>query len=784
MLKKYANYITYHPIRVLMLTLVMLTATSAGIGQLSFKSDLRIYFSDENPQIAMLDHMEKTYTKTDSVLFVLAPKNGVFNKDVLTVIEELTDKAWLIPYSSRVDSLTNFKHSSAIGDDINVDDLVMNAQELSAQGIKEVQTIASNEPLLMNRVISPDGQVTGINVTINIPKGKELSSVPKVVKHVRELASEIQEKNPDIAIYLTGIVMMDNAFAEATEKDLKSLVPAMLTIALVIMALVMRSWLAGFSTMLLLTFAILAGMGLAGWTGVLLNPISVNAPNIILTIAICDCVHLLMAYMMGLRKGLTRQEAMSDGLCKTFNALLITTISTCVGFLTLNFSDAPPFRDLGNITTFGVVMAFVFTITFLPAFMMLFKVNVKIKQENQETKLDMVIGRLAERIIAKPKQYFGFTLVVVVVACAGIFNNVLNDEFVKYFDESVQFRQDTDFTSENLTGIYYIDYEIGGKSPDGINSPTYLNTLEEFTQWYRQQPEALHINSITDIYKRLNMNMNGDDPAKFTMPDNNELAAQYLLMYEMSLPYGLDLRNRINANKDATRITATLKSLSSNEVLALETRVQEWLAQHDDTITYSEGTGLTIMFAQIGLRNIIGMLNGMAVALVIISLMLIVIFRSFKYGLISLIPNILPAAVAFGVWGYLVGQVGLALSVMAAMTLGIVVDDTVHFLSKYIHARRKKSMQAADAIRYSFANVGAALFTTTLSLTAGFAILGFSSFEINAGMGMLTAMAISFALILDMILLPALLLLIDSPQRETQNNETTVLVEEPALAAN
>ena len=782
MLKKYANYITYHPVKVLMLAFIILCVTAAGISQLSFKSDLRIYFGKDNPQIAMLDHMEKTYTKTDSVLFVLAPKNGVFNKSVLTVIEELTEKAWLIPYSSRVDSLTNYKYSSAIGDDIAVDDLVINAQQLTDKGIKEIQTIASNEPLLVNSVISPNGQVTGVNVTINIPKGEELTSVPKVVKHVRALAAEIQEKNPDMAIYLTGVVMMDNAFAEATEKDLKGLVPAMLTIALVIMSLVMRSALAGFSAMLLLTFAILAGMGIAGWTGVLLNPISVNAPNIILTIAICDCVHLLMAYMIGLRKGLAKQEAMSDALVKTFNALLITTVTTCVGFLSLNFSDAPPFRDLGNITTFGVAMAFIFTITFLPAFMMLFKAKVNTAQSNKETKLEKTINQLAENIIAKPKQYFAYSLIVVVLACTGIFNNVLNDEFIKYFDESVTFRQDTDFTAENLTGIYYIDYEVGGKTEQGINSPEYLQTLEEFTQWLRQQPEALHINSITDIYKRLNMNMHGDDPAKFVMPDNNELAAQYLLMYEMSLPYGLDLRNRINANKDATRVTATLKNLSSNEVLALEDRVQAWLEQHQDTLTYSDGTGLTIMFAQIGLRNIIGMINGMAIALVIISIMLIVIFRSFKYGLVSLTPNILPAAIAFGVWGYLVGQVGLALSVMAAMTLGIVVDDTVHFLSKYIYARRQKSMNADDAIRYSFANVGSALFTTTLALTAGFAILGFSSFEINAGMGILTAMAISFALILDMFLLPALLLLIDSPRRETQHEDTAVLVEEPRLA--
>ena len=769
MLAKYSKYIAYNPLKVIFISMAILVAASVGIGHLSFKSDLRIYFSDENPQVKMLDHMEQTYTKTDSVLFILAPKNGVFNREVLSVVEELTKKAWLIPFSSRVDSLTNFKHSSAIEDDIVVDDLVINATTLTANGIERVRTIATAEPLLVNSIISPDQQVTGINVTINIPKGKELSSVPVVVKYVRELATEIQMTHPDIDIYLTGVVMMDNAFSEATEKDMKTLVPAMLVIALIIMGTIMRSWLASLAAMLILTFSIVAAMGLAGWLGVLLNPISVNAPNIILTLAICDCVHLLMAYFLGLRNGLVKQEAMSSALISTFNALLITTLSTCVGFLTLNYSEAPPFRDLGNITTLGVAMAFVFTVTFLPAFMMLFPVSNKHTQKIQQGRLESKINSLAEAIIAAPKKYFTISMLFVVVACAGIFNNTLNDEFVKYFDESVKFRQDTDFTSEHLTGIYYIDYEIGGTSQDGINSPEYLKTLEQFTQWYRQQPEVLHVNSMADIYKRLNMNMNGDDKNKFTMPTNNELAAQYLLLYEMSLPYGLDLRNRVNASKDATRVTATLKNLSSNEVLDLEARAQSWLQSHSDSITFSEGTGLTVMFANIGLRNIIGMLSGMAIALVVISLMLIIVFRSIKYGIISLIPNLLPAAVAFGIWGYLVGQVGLALSVMAAMTLGIVVDDTVHFLTKYIHARRDKNMHSADAIRYAFSNVGAALVITTLALTAGFAVLGLSSFEINAGMGILTAMAISFALVLDMLLLPALLLLVDSKQHNTQD---------------
>lgn len=779
MLNNYTRWITHHPLWMMLFSLILLTGAGIGIGQLSFKSDLRIYFDKNNPQIAALDHMEKTYTKPDNVLFVLAPRNGVFNTESLAVVEELTANSWKIPYSSRVDSISNFKHSSANGDDVLVEDFVTDAKHLTASEIEKIRNVALNEPLLADRIISPNGKVTGVNVTINIPKGLELSSNPVVVKYARKLADDIKQKHPDIDIYLSGGVMMDNAFAESSEKDMKTLVPAMLIISLVIMGMIMRSWLASVAALLVLTFSIVGAMGFAGWLGILLNPVSINAPNIIITVAICDCVHVLMAYLLGLNKGLTKQEAMQHCLSENFSTLLFTNLTTIVGFLTMNYCDAPPFRDLGNMTALGVVFAFIFTMTFLPAFMMLFKANARI--DDKPGKLQTIINILAEKIIAQPKKYFFASLLFVVVACAGIFNNVLNDEFIKYFDKNVTFRQDTDFTAEHLTGIYFIDYEIGGKTESGINDPAYLQSLDQFVNWLREQPEVVHVNSITDIYKKLNMNMHGDSTSQYGLPTSNELAAQYLLLYEMSLPYGLDLRDRINAEKTATRVTATLKNLSSAEVLAIESRTQDWLKAHQQHITYSDGTGLTLMFANIGLRNIKSMLVGNIISAIFISLTLILIFRSFKYGVISLIPNLLPAAMAFGIWGVLVGQIGLALSVMSSMTLGVVVDDTVHFLTKYLKARREKNLTTEDALRYAFNHGGTALITTSVALAAGFGVLGFSSFEINSSMGILTAVAIMLAMLLDLFLMPSLLLVIDSVRQKKTAHKSKPIDQESHL---
>jgi hypothetical protein len=265
--------------------------------------------------------------------------------------------------------------------------------------------------------------------------------------------------------------------------------------------------------------------------------------------------------------------------------------------------------------------------------------------------------------------------------------------------------------------------------------------------------------------------MHGDDQQWYALPERRDMAAQYLLLYEMSLPYGLDLNNQIDIDKQRTRLSATMKTLSTSDTLAFEDRSAQWLKDNTPEI-YTTGASPTIMFSHIGMRNIISMLGGTAFALVAISLLLILFFKSVRYGLLTLIPNIAPAAMAFGLWGIVDAEIGLGLSVVTAMTLGIVVDDTIHFMSKYLRARRMQNLEAVDAVRYAFSTVGIALWTTSVALAAGFLILSTSSFSLNAEMGMMVAIVIMFAIIVDFLLLPALLIRFDHWLMGADSNQT------------
>jgi len=506
------------------------------------------------------------------------------------------------------------------------------------------------------------------------------------------------------------------------------------------------------STFLMIVFSIVTAMGIAGWLGTRLSPPVMSAPIMVMTMAIADAVHLLVTMKHEMHLGKNKVDAMVESMRINFWPIFVTSLTTVLGFLSLNFSDAPPFHDLGNIAAMGVAAAFVFSITFLPAL-----ISTLPAKSTREVTGKYAMGHFGDFVIRHYRPLLIGSTIVVLILVALIPKNELNDVFVEYFDTTIEFRRDSDYAAEHLTGVYYIDFSLGTNESGGISNPEYLRNADEFVQFLRAQPEVIHVFSITDTFKRLNKNMHGDDPAWYKLPDERNLAAQYLLLYEMSLPYGLDLNNQIDVGKTATRIAVTLKTMSSKEILALEQRTTAWLQENMPDLE-GFGTGPTVMFAHLGTRNINSMLIGTTVALILISMVLIIFFRSFKYGLISLLPNLLPAAAAFGIWGLFVGQIGIALSVVTGMTLGIVVDDTVHFMSKYLRARREKGFNAEQAVHYAFNSVGIALLVTSIVLVAGFMILAQSHFELNAGMGLLTSVVIILALAIDFMLLPPLLI--------------------------
>lgn len=761
MVKQYAELIIRFKWLAVLLSVLWVMAMGAGAQYLTFTNDYRVFFGEDNPQLLAFENIQDTYSRNDNVMLLLAPKDGnVFTRPTLEAVAWLTERAWETPHSTRVESITNYQHTSAVEDDLLVEDLAFEPASLSDEDLQRIQDIALSEPVLVNRLISPKAHVTGVNINIELPGVDLAVENPEVVSFIHDLREEFLSKFPDIEVRLTGIVVMNQAFQEAMEYDMLTLFPLMLLIFVV----VLYFWVKGFSgtiaTFMIIIFSIVGAMGMAGWFGIALSPPSFSAIMIIPTMAIADSVHVLMNYVLLMRTGESKHEAMVDSIRINMQPVFLTSITTAIGFMSMNFSDAPPFRDLGNIVAMGVMVAFVLSVTFLPAISMILPGRQKVEDTNSS----IAMRRFAEFVIAKRSKLLVIMGLGCLVLISFVPNNELNDDFVKYFSEKIEFRRDADYASKNLSGLYLVNYSLESGQDGGVSEPTFQQHVEDFANWYREQPEVIHVNVITDTFKRLNRSMHGDDDSYYQLPEQRELAAQYLLLYEMSLPYGLDLNNQINIDKSATRMVVMLRNMTTNTVLELEQRAKGWLGDNAPKSMQTDGASPTLMFSHIGQRNIKSMLLGTTVALILISIILIFALKSFKIGLLSLIPNLIPAALAFGAWGISVGQVGLALSVVSGMTLGIVVDDTVHFLSKYLRARREKNLDAQDAVRYAFNTVGLALVVTSIVLIAGFLVLTFSAFQLNSNMAIMTAVTIVFAILADFLLLPPLLMALDKKE--------------------
>ena len=742
---------------VLLVSLLVSIAISSRAQGLFFDTDYAAFFGSENPQLSAYEELQNVYTKNDNVLFVVEPANGeAFSRESLLAVEELTEAAWQLPFAIRVDAVTNFQHTSSEEDDLFVRDLVEEVAARSGPERDAARDVAVAEPLLVRRLVNEGATVSGVNVTLQLP-GEGPTEPIQVAAAAREMAAAVGASHPEVTIYITGFAMLNNAFQEVSVDELSVLMPLMFGAMFLVMILTLRSVTSSIATMLLVMLSVGIAMGLGGLFGVGLTPPSAQAPTIIMTLAIADSIHILVSMLRGMGAGLSKHDAIVESLRINMTPVLLTTVSTVIGFLSLNFSDVPPFNHLGNMTAAGVTGAFLLSISFLPALMAILPVRVPKARAGTSVFFD----RFADLVIAGRRSLLWGSTALTVLFVALIPMNELDDRFVEYFDQSITFRTDTDFTAENLTGIYQIEFSLGGGESGSISEPAYLQRVDAFADWYREQPGVRHVATFTDVMKRLNKNMHSDDEAYYALPENRELAAQYLLLYEMSLPYGLDLNNQINVDKSATRLTVTLDNISASEVRALVEAGEGWLADNAPAATQSVGSGPLVMFAYISGINIRSMLIGSSLALVLISALMVLALRSVRLGVLSFVPNLIPGAIAFGIWGLASGVVNLGLSIVIGMTLGIVVDDSIHFMTKYLRARREMHVDPAGAVRYAFATVGRALTATSVILVIGFSILSTSAFAMNADMGKMTAITITLALVVDFLFLPPLLMAVD-----------------------
>lgn len=753
--------------------LVLSLFLAAGGKNLYFENDYLTFFDRDDPQRVAHEAIQEMYTKSDNlIILVHNPEQGVFNTETLEIIEDITAEAWQLPYAIRVDSITNYQYSYAEDDDLIVEDLVFDAASLDASDLDSIREITASEVQLNERLVSADGRTTMVAVSHEFPV-VDYDSDPEEQERMRQIrdkspievlavANDIRDRvlaeNPHLEIHLLGQPVINQSFNDSSQRDAATLIPAMYLIVALLLVLFFRSFASVVGALLVIGLATAGGMGFAGWVGFPITMITTCAPVIILTIAVCDSVHLQVIYLRFLAEGQSPLEAMHHSLKVNLAPIALTSLTTAIGFLTLNFAESPNFRQLGNISAVGVMLAMFLTLTLLPALQILL---VKKHKGGAGT---LNTGPIAELIIRRSGTLFAGSLVVAFGMMALIPLNQVDDDPIKYFDPGIPYRDAADFSQDHLPGIKNINFSYSCGESGCVHEPEYLASLKRFVDYLSAQPGVVYVSSYIDVIQRLNRNMHGDDPNFYRIPDDRKLAAQYHLFYEMSLPDGLDLNNQISFDQSASKVVLWTGQMRTTDFLELEKNAEQWLIENEPGYE-TRGASVHMMFASLGQRTVKSMSLGAVFAIIGVTLTILIAMRSIKYGFLSLVPNVFPAAMALGLWGLLVSEVNMAVSLVFSVTLGLVVDNTVHFISKY-----RRSMALKDdvdtAIRYAFSTVGPALLVTTAVLSIGFGLLTLSDFNVNAYMGGLTALTILVALVFDFLMLPSLLKLVDDRKRK------------------
>lgn len=732
----------------------------------------RVFFGPDNPDWKALERFEQRFGKSENLMIVIVPEGGdVFAPPVLAAIGDLTEQAWHLPFVSRVNSLTNYPHSRAEEGAVVIADLVPQSATITAAEAAAVREIALQEIELVDLVVSPAGDVTLVDLQVSFPEIAPDREAPILVAEVRRMAAAFEAAHPGIDLRLSGSVMINHQFAVSGEEDAVRLVAPMFGLIFLTLVVMLRSALAIAAAALVISLAALMGLGAFGWLGIKLNSVTSLAPLYIICLSIGGTVHLLAASRLAMVETPDRSAWMQWALERHMGKIALAGVTTALGFFSFVFSISPPFRELGLMVGIGMLSATALTLTLLPALVVL----LPIRRQAAPPRLNAAMVRLGDFVVRRRRALLAGSLCCVAAAAAGLSQLVFEDDFPRYFDERYEYRQDLDFTEARLTGVNALEFALEAGGAEAVSDPAFLREVDAFVAWLRQQQGVRSVLSFTDNLKRINRSIHNDDPTAYAIPETREAAAQYLLLYELSLGYGMDLTDRMDVERSALRVTAVLSHVTSTDMRALTVAARAWFADHAPRLQQAweaanpgqpgvTPTGVSHVFNLISHRDVQGMMVGTALALTAISAMLVLVWRQLKIGLISLIPNLIPGVIAFGLWGYFAGEVTLAISVVLAGTIGIVVDDTVHFLGAYATARRE-GRDAPEAVRHAFGRVGMALMITSISLLCGFAVLAQSGFAVNADLARLTGMTIAIALAADFFLLPPLLMWIDRTRR-------------------
>ncbi len=743
-MENYIKFLDKYKYKIIVLTTLLIALLSISLKDIAFEGSYRIWFDKDSSIIKNYDKFRKDFSGDDTFIVAFENKDGIFDSKMIDIIMQLTESFEYIDGVDDVKSLTNYPYMSDTDDNFKVKNFIEDFDNLEFK-----KQIALQDKLILNQLISKDGTVTAISVKLSQEVGDDENVNIYVMNHLMKITKKMEQET-NTKFYISGVPAITASLVTVSQDDAMVLMPLAVVIVVVLLFVLFRSFIGVLVPSIVIVFTFLTVLSIQMILGYKLNNFTVNIPSFVSAIAIADAMHLYLAWIYFKLQNNTNKEAVRLALQNNIIPIALTSMTTAIGFASLGFSHIEPISTLGVAITTSAFLAFLFSITIAPAILLALNDEYKVKPLKFLNFLNT--KGYGAFIVKNDKKIVTVFVILFVVLGYGLNYTKVDSNSIKYFKDDTVVRSGADFIEKNLTGAMVYEVIIDSTKKDGVKNREFLETIIRFEdELYKNFENIRFTTSLKDILQRMQKVLNPNN--KEAIPQTQNLIAQYLLLYNMNLPQGKTTNDKIDSAYQKIRLTINSNIQDTSKDLEMIEWINNWWKINTDY--RSEVQGQTSIFSYMQSSVSDTLIVSIGFTLIIVVLLMLLIFRNIKMTLLFILPNIAPIILVAGFMGYMGINIDIGVAISASVILGIAVDDSIHFFSKYFKA--KKTMSFENSIDYVINHSANAMILTTFILSFTFAVFATSSFVPNINFAIVTVTALNIALLLDLVLLPALL---------------------------
>ncbi len=698
------------------------------------ETDLDKYMPQNHPAFIYSDQAESIFNIKDGIIIAIENPDGIYNHGTLSKIKDITRKLGKMPEIDKDDVTSLYTADNIVGTEYGMDvKAFYKKTPTSAEDLAKLQQNVRSNDMIFGRIVSEDETVSVIvaNIGDDVFSQQFYDDILKMAK-----SFEGPEK-----LYVAGTPIVEGTMAYLGPRDMKKMVPIVILVIILVLLFVLRSLKNSFFTLLVVVLSVIWTFGLMAAIGIPIYAVSTMIPVMLIAIGVADGIHLYSHLDLYLAKhpGASKREAVADMLKGMWKPVMMTSVTTAVGFISLLTSEVYPIKYFGLFTAFGVIAAMFFSLILIPSGILAFGLpKRKRSHKNKQRNEDQLSYRFADTIVKYKYLTPILTAVIIVISLWGVSKVWINSSFLEKFEKDSDIVMTDKFINEHFGGTSMLNVIIEAVDQDKFKQPEVLRAVSRLQEDVENLSMVGNSFSLGDYLKRMNKVMHADDKAYNIIPDSKELIAQYLLLYEMSGDPE-NLWKVIDYNFAKANLTFQIKSDNSKVI-------KNVIAQIESHRPELEALDLKINFAGSGYKALVftdlileGQIKSLLMSLGIIIGLLSLMFKKISIGLIGSVPIILTSLISFGIMGLVNIPLSTTTALLSSIAVGIGIDYAVHFIERYkIYAQQTNDKQ--KTISLTMHHSGRAIIFNAFVVIAGFLVLLFSVFPPNRQLGALVSL--------------------------------------------